>query len=103
MEQSPLCYAALEYIHSLSGACEKKRGRRCENERGGEIERQDLGREQLFWRELFGMLIFPPVPKSHGDLLENASHRYSEEPPKQSEEFCASEERENGHNGMNSN
>ena len=42
MEQSPLCYAALEYIHSLSGAREEKRGKRCEKEGGGEIERQDF-------------------------------------------------------------
>jgi len=49
------------------------------------------------------MLIFPPVPESHDDLLEHTSHRDSEKPPKQAEEFCASEERENGDNGMNSN
>jgi len=36
IEQSPLCYAALEYIHSLSGAREKKRGKRREKE-GGEL------------------------------------------------------------------
>ncbi len=35
MEQSPLCSAALEYIHSLSGAHEIKRGKRREKE-GGE-------------------------------------------------------------------
>ena len=42
MEQSPLCYAAPEYIHSLSGAREEKRGKRCEKGGGGEIERQDI-------------------------------------------------------------
>ena len=46
------------------------------------------------------MLIFPPVPESHDDVLENASNRYSEQPPKQSEEFSAGEEREKGHDGM---
>src|SRR6266516_6412883 len=46
------------------------------------------------------MLIFPPVPESHGDLLEDAGNRDSKEPSKHSEEFCAREEREQGHNGM---
>ncbi|SRR6266446_3081226 len=32
MEQSPLCYAALEYIHSLIEAREEKRGKKCEKE-----------------------------------------------------------------------
>ncbi len=32
MEQSPLCYAALEYIHSLIGAREEKRGKKREKE-----------------------------------------------------------------------
>jgi len=52
MEQSPLCYAALEYIHSLSGAREKKRGKRREKE-GGEprspardLLRMELDRER---------------------------------------------------------
>ena len=52
MEQSPLCYAALVYIHSLSGAREKKRGKRCEKE-GGEprspardLLRMELDRER---------------------------------------------------------
>ena len=53
-------------------------------------------------RELVGMLIFPPVPESHDDVLESASNRDREEPPKQSEEFCTCEEGENCHNGMNS-
>src|SRR5712692_7155467 len=48
------------------------------------------------------MLIFRPVPESHDDLLEHASNRDSQEPAQQSEEFCAREEREQGHNGMNS-
>src|SRR5260221_10494078 len=56
----------------------------------------------FFWRELFGMRIFPPVPESRDDLLEHASHRDREKPPEQAEEFCAGEERENGHDGMNS-
>ena len=47
------------------------------------------------------MCKFPSVPDCHDDLLEDASNRDSEEPPKQSEEFCAGEEREKGHNGMN--
>jgi hypothetical protein len=62
-----------------------------------------LLKRQLFWRELFGVLMFPPVPESHDNLLENASNRYREEPSQQSEEFPAREEREQGHNGMNSN
>src|SRR5258708_5871083 len=52
MEQSPLCYAALEYIHSLNGAREKKRRKRREKE-GGEprppardLLRMELDREQ---------------------------------------------------------
>ena len=49
------------------------------------------------------MFLFPPVPESHDDLLENASNRDSEQPAKQSEEFGASEEREKGDDGMNSN
>src|SRR6266702_687842 len=48
------------------------------------------------------MLLYPSVPESHNDMLEDASHRYSEEPSYQSEEFCTCEERENGHNGMHS-
>jgi len=55
---------------------------------------------QRFWWEFFGMLILPPVPDCYDDLLENPSDRYSEQPPKQSEEFSASEEREQGHDGM---
>src|SRR2546425_2603594 len=35
MQQSPLCYAALEYIHSLIGAREEKRGKQCEKEGEG--------------------------------------------------------------------
>ena len=35
--------------------------------------------------------------------MEHASNRDSEEPSKQSEAFCAGEEREQSHNGMNSN
>src|SRR5258708_30860147 len=48
MEQSPLCYAALEYIHSLSGAREKKRVKSREKE-GGEPRSpaRDLLRIQL--------------------------------------------------------
>src|SRR6266568_4551193 len=61
-----------------------------------------LSKGQLFWGELVGMLIFPPVPEGHDDLLEHASNRDSQEPAQQSEEFCAREEREQGHNGMNS-
>src|SRR6266567_8758955 len=49
------------------------------------------------------MLLFPPVPESHEDLLENASNRHSKQPAKQSEEFGAREEREKGDDGMNSN
>ena len=30
MEQSPLCYAALKYMHSLIGVREKKRWKKCE-------------------------------------------------------------------------
>src|SRR5215472_13850675 len=56
----------------------------------------------LFWGELFGMLIFPPAPEGHDDLLERASHRDSQEPAQQSEEFCAREEREQSHDGMHS-
>ena len=48
------------------------------------------------------MLIFPPVPESHDDLLENANNRYRKKSPEQSEEFCTCEERENCHNGMDS-
>ena len=48
------------------------------------------------------MLLFPSMPDSHDELLEDASHRDREEPPEQSKEFCAREERENGHNGMHS-
>src|ERR1700724_3706677 len=32
MEESPLCFAALGYIYSLSGAREEKRGKKCEKE-----------------------------------------------------------------------
>src|SRR3989440_10632866 len=49
------------------------------------------------------MLLFPPAPESHEDLLENASNRHSKQPAKQSEEFGAREEREKGDDGMNSN
>jgi len=37
MEQSPLCYAALEYIHSLLGAREEKRRKKCEK-KGEELK-----------------------------------------------------------------
>ena len=56
---------------------------------------------QLFWRELFGMLTFPPLPEGHDDLLEHAGHRDSEQPTEQTEEFCAGEECEESYNGMN--
>src|SRR5216684_4137826 len=90
MEQSSLCYAALEYIHSLLAARRKKRGKR-----------REKGEQGMSGRELFWMLTFPPLPDSYDDLLEHAGNRYSEEPTEQSEEFCAGEEREKGHNGMN--
>jgi len=48
------------------------------------------------------MLLYPSVPESHNDMLEDASNRDSEEPSNQSEEFCTCEERENGHDGMHS-
>ena len=43
------------------------------------------------------MLIFPPVPDSHDDLLEYAGDRDGEQSSKQLEEFSASEEREKGY------
>ena len=43
------------------------------------------------------MLMVPPVPESHDDLLEYARSGNREESPKQSEEFSASEEREKGY------
>ena len=46
MEQSPLCYAALEYIHSLLGAREKKRGKKCEKE-GEELSHALLCEQML--------------------------------------------------------
>ncbi len=36
VEQSSLCFAGLEYIHSLIEAREEKRGKKCEKEEGGE-------------------------------------------------------------------
>ncbi len=54
MEQSPLCYAALEYIHSLSGAREKKRGKRREKE-GGEPRSPEGGEPRSPARDLLRM------------------------------------------------
>jgi hypothetical protein len=58
---------------------------------------------RFFWRKFFGMLIFPPMPESYDDLLENAGNRDGEECSEESEEFCACEEREKGHDGMDPN
>src|SRR6516165_10572539 len=65
-------------------------------------QRYCLFQGHFFSREQFGMCFFPSMPESHDDLLKHASHRDRQEPPEQSEEFCACEECKNGHNGMHS-